>query len=217
MFQLMKKNSSYLIQLLVLLPILALAWFIKTRPLSSYQIFMGGMWMILAVLGGAINGEMIEDKMKGYAFLRTLPIKDKDVVKSKFLMAGVTAALIVVFLNIMLLFLSGPAYLFSLGRISILVFAGFVLLLVACLYILAFRIGFSRFIKIAWATFFILILTPILIMEFVLRKLDGDYVRIIESVVSLPWPVWAVLVAGFLAVYYGLMTLAVKAKEAAKG
>lgn len=217
MFQLMKKNSSYIIQLTILMPLLTAVWLIHPTPMSTYQIFMGGMWLVLVLLGGAINGEMIEEKMKGYAFLRTLPIKDRDIVMSKFLMAGLTACVFVVHINILLGFLSGPSHLFALGRILIPLFAGIALLAVALLYALVFRIGYSRFIKIAWGAFFVIILSPILILEFVLIKINLDYGQIINSVITLPWLVWLSAGLAFLAVYIGLMSLAVKAKEASKG
>lgn len=213
----MKKNSSYIIQLTILMPLLTAVWFIHTTPMSTYQIFMGGLWLVLALVGGAINGEMIEEKMKGYAFLRTLPIKDRDIVISKFLMAGLTACAFVVHINILLGILSGPSHLFALGRILIPLFAGIALLAVALLYVLAFRIGFSRFIKIAWGAFFVIILSPILILEFVLLKINLDYGQIINSIITLPWLVWLSAGLAFLAVYIGLMSLAVKAKEASKG
>jgi len=217
MFQLMKMNTSYIIQIAILMPLLTAVWFIKISPLSTYQIFMGGMWATLAVLVGAINGEMIEEKMHGYAFLRILPIKDRDIVMSKFLMAGLTACVFVVQINILFGFLPGPAHLFALGRILIPLSAGLALLAAALLYVLAFRIGFSRFIKIAWGAFFVIILSPILILEFVLLKIDLDYGQIINSIISLPWMVWLVVGLAFIASYFGLMSLAVKAKEASKG
>lgn len=217
MFQLMKKNDSYIIQLAILVPLLTLVWFIEIESLSTFQILMAGMWLTLGVLGGAINGEMIEEKMKGYAFLRALPIKDRDIVMSKFLQAGLTACVFVVHANILFAFLPGPAHLFALGRIIIPLFAGGALLLAALLYILVFRIGYSRFLKIAWTTFFVAVLSPVLVIEFVLLKIDMDYAQFISDIISLHWTVWLSVGLAFLAVYFGLMSLAVKAKEASKG
>jgi hypothetical protein len=44
-----------------------------------------------------------------------------------------------------------------------------------------------------------------------------DYGQIINSIITLPWLVWLSAGLAFLAVYIGLMSLAVKAKEASKG
>jgi len=214
MFHLMKKNSYYFVQPAILIPFLTAVWLIKPRPLDTYPIFMGGMWLILAVLNGTIGGEMIEHKMKGYAFLRNLPIRDRDIVMSKFLMAGLSAGIFVLHINILFGFLTGPAHLFALGRILIPIFAGITLLLVALLYILVYSIGYSRFIKIAWATFFVAILFPILFLEFVLPRLRLDFGKIIDSIICQPWSVWVAAGIIFIAAYYGLMQLAIKAKKA---
>lgn len=217
MIQLMKNNSSYVIQASLLMPLLAIVWLINIRPLSAFQIFMGGMWIFLVVLGGAINGEMIENKMKGYAFLCTLPVRDRDIVMAKFFMAGLTALVLVVYIEILFGFLPGPAHLFSLGRIMIPFFAGVALLLTALLYVLVYRIGFSRSIKIAWAVFFSVILFPLLIMEFVLNRKSLDFSRIFDAVISLPWVIWVLAGLAFLFAYIGLMALAVKVKKARRG
>lgn len=214
MFHLMKKNSSYVIQFVILAPFLAVAWLITSRPLDTYHIFMGGMWMVLVVLGGAISGEIHEEKNKGYAFLKLLPIKERDIVMSKFLMAVLTAAAFVLHIKILLSFFPGPPRLFALARIMIPLCAGAALLLTAFLYILVYSIGFSRFVKIAWTVFFLAILAPILIIEFVLRRFDPDYGQVIDSIISLPWPVLVLVGLAFVGAYLGALELAVRAKKA---
>jgi hypothetical protein len=44
-----------------------------------------------------------------------------------------------------------------------------------------------------------------------------DYAQFISDIISLHWTVWLSVGLAFLAAYFGLMSLAVKAKEASKG
>ncbi|MGD2295746.1 MAG: ABC-2 transporter permease [Candidatus Aminicenantes bacterium] len=218
MLQLIKKNAApYVLYLVLLLPLMTVAWLIKDRLLGTYQVFLAGLWLLMILVGSLLTAEQREEKTKGYAFLQTLPVKNRDVVAPKFLLSFLTAFVYIGYVYILLEFKTGPEYLFALSRIVMVICAGAGLVLTSLIYIFVFRIGFSRIHKILWLTFFVVILAPVLILEFVLRKLNVDYVKIFKSIVALPWHLWVLVGLCLLALYFWLMLLAIKAKEASKG
>ncbi|MFC2166685.1 ABC-2 transporter permease [Acidobacteriota bacterium] len=218
MLRLMQKNSFYfLFYALVWIPIFILAIVLPGRPLDTGMVFFEGMWIILILLGSTITCEQNESKTRGYDFLKTLPVKDSQIVKAKFSLVFLTACFVIMYVSIIYLFVSKPPNVFSFALIFIplCVFVG--LIFTALLYILIFKIGLSKAIKIGWISFFGVIIGTILFIEFVLVKSDIDSGKMSAFIHSIPLVIWIASGLGFLGVYFLLMSVAIKAKEKARG
>ncbi len=218
MLRLMQKNSFYfLFYALVWIPIFIMAIVLPGRPLDSGMVFFEGGWIIIILLGSTITCEQSEGKTKGYDFLKTLPIKDSQIVRAKFFLVFLTACFVYMYLRIIYLFVSIPPDVLVMARIYIplCVFVG--LLLAALLYILVFKIGLSRAIKIGWIMFFGIIVLTIVFIEAVLIKSDIDARKIETFINSIPFVIWMALGAGILAVYFMLMSFAIKVKKRNRG
>ena len=214
----MQKNSFYfLFYALVWIPIFILAVVLPGRPLDAGMVFFEGMWIILIILGSMITCEQNESKTKGYDFLRTLPIKDSQIVKAKFFLVILTACFVILYVSVIYLFVTIPPDVFAFAKIFIplCVFVG--LLLAALLYILVFKIGLSKAIKIGWTTFFGFVLGTILFIEFVLVKSEIGAGKFSVFISSIPLMIWIVLGMGILAGYYSLMFMAIKVKKRNRG
>ncbi|MCJ7582090.1 MAG: ABC-2 transporter permease, partial [Candidatus Aminicenantes bacterium] len=218
MLRLMQKNSFYfLFYALVWIPIFILAVVLPGRPLDTGMVFFEGMWIILILLGSTITCEQNESKTRGYDFLKTLPVKDSQIVKAKFSLVFLTACFVSVYVSVIYLFVSKPpnVFAFALIFIPLCVFVG--LLLTALLYILIFKIGLSKAIKIGWIAFFGVVIGTILFIEFVLVKSDINSEKMSAFIQSIPLVIWISSGLGFLVGYFLLMSVAIKAKEKARG
>ena len=218
MLRLMQKNSFYfLFYALVWIPIFILAVVLPGRPLDTGMVYFEGMWIILILLGSTITCEQNESKTKGYDFLRTLPIKDSQIVRAKFFLVFLTACFVIVYVSVIYLFVSKPPDVFAIAQIFIplCVFVG--LLLAALLYILVFKMGLSKAIKIGWIIFLGVVVLTILFIEVVLIKSDIDAGKIAALINSIPLVIWMALGVGVLAVYFVMMSIAIKVKTRNRG
>jgi hypothetical protein len=218
MLRLMQKNSFYfLLYAFAWIPIFVLAIVLPGRPLDTGMVFFEGMWIILLLLGSMIVCEQSEGKSRSYDFLRTLPIKDSHIVKAKFFLVFLTACFVIVYVNIIYLFVSKPPDVFAVAQVFIPLCAAAGVLLDAFLYILVFKIGLSKAIKIGWITFFGVVLGTILFIEFVLVKSNIDAGKISAFIISIPLMIWIVLGWGVLIVYFIMMSIAIKVKKRYRG
>ena len=191
MLRLMQKNSFYFIfYAFAWIPIFIMAVVLPGRPLDTGMVFFEGMWIILILLGSTITCEQNESKTRGYDFLRTLPIKDSQIVNAKFSLVFLTACFVIVYVSVIYLFVSKPpdVFAFALIFIPLCVFVG--LLLAALLYILIFKFGLSKAIKIGWITFFTVVIGTILFIEFILIKSDIDSGKMSAFIHSIPPVIW---------------------------
>ncbi len=218
MLRLMQKNSFYFIfYAFAWIPIFILAVVLPGRPLDTGMVFFDGMWIILLLLGSMIVCEQSEGKANGYDFLRMLPIKDSHIVKAKFFLVLLTACFVIIYLTIIYLFVFIPPEVLAIVKVFIPLCAVVGILLDAFLYTLIFKIGFSKTIKIGWIIFVVIILGAFLFIELVLVKSDIDAGKISAFLNSNPLAIWIVLGLGVLAVYFGLMFMAIKAKKRNRG
>jgi hypothetical protein len=214
----MQKNSFYFIfYAFAWIPIFIMSIVLPGRPLDTGMVYFEGMWIILLLLGSMIVCEQSEGKSKGYDFLRTLPIKDSHIVKAKFFLVFLTACFVVVYITIIYLFVFIPPEVLAIVKVFIPLCAVVGILLDAFLYTLIFKIGFSKTIKIGWIIFVVIILGAFLFIELVLVKSDIDAGKISAFLNSNPLAIWIVLGLGVLAVYFGLMFMAIKAKKRNRG
>lgn len=215
---LMKKNAFYFVYYsAVIFPLMALYVYFVRKELSGPLVMFQGLWLILVVEGALAVSEKAEDKTQGYDFLRVLPIKDQEIVLSKFLVVFLTTIFLVAFNYILYLFIPGSVHLFTIGRILVLISGIYALILAATSYVIIFRLGHANFVKFVWAVMVITMVAPVLIFESVILRMDLDIRIVTDKLSQFHWLIWVVLPFCGLALFYFLFQTALKAKIAAKG
>lgn len=218
MLHLMKSNARYFIQYSVgIMTLVTLYFYFVRQEFSSGMVLMQGLWLILAVGGALAVNEKVEEKTQSYKFLKCLPIKDREVVLSKFSLILLTTAILVAYNYCLYLFIPGPGHLYTIGRLFVLLSAIFALLLAAISYIIIFRFGHAAFVKFIWIAMIITMVSPILIFESVILKMDVEISDLLERLDYYHWLAWIVLLICGLALFYLLYKAAVRAKETARG
>jgi hypothetical protein len=218
MLYLMKKNAFFFALNAVLITVLlTLYWILVRITLDGVLVIFQGLWMVLIVEGAIAANEKSEEKSKSYEFLRTLPLTDREIVWSKFILVFLTAVFVLICNSILYLFMPGPSHLKELGPLYALICANFCLVLAGISYIIIFRYGHAAFVKFVWIAMIVIMLTPILLLEFVVRKMDIDFKALIEGVNQNNWLIGACFTVCGLAVYFFLLQAATKAKQAARG
>jgi hypothetical protein len=218
MWTLIKKNAFVFVLLsgsLMALQTVYLLMFRKTLN-TNIVVFLGQM-LIYGVLTSLILSEKLEEKNNGYAFMNTLPIKDRDIVASKFAVVLAVVVFLCAYNFTLVSFMEGEASLLPFGRILLLLCGNLSLILAAGMYILVYRWGYGNFTKIAWIVVVALMVGPFFFIEFVLLKRDIDYGPILQSINNLPWFIWLFVTAITLMIFSGLLKTAIKAKENQRG
>ena len=218
MLRLMKKNAFYFAYYTaVIFPLMAFYMYFIRKELSGPMVMFQGLWLILAVEGALAVNEKAEDKTHGYEFLRILPIKDREIVQSKFLIVLLTTIFLVAFNYILYFFIPGPGHLYSIGRVLVLISGIYVLILAATSYVIIFRFGHATFVKFVWTVMIITMVGPVLIFESVVSKMNLDISIITEKLSQLQWLFWIFLPVCGLTLFYFLFQTAIKAKTASRG
>jgi hypothetical protein len=207
----MKKNVSffavYLVVVLAFASIMALA---VNNELKVFFVLISGFLVILQIIGGTFINEQYEEKHKGYAFLSTLPVKEKDIVAAKFCLALMTNVLYVGFLVILFALSPSPPEEIALAQ-SYVLFMGVVSLALAGLsYTGIFGIGYTKFAVIVLSFLVALGLVPMLLMKTYQGRMDVLLDQILAFFEGLNW---LLIIPAALLLYFGLMVLAVKVKS----
>ena len=214
----MKKNALYFAYYSALImPLMSLYFYLVRKEFSGAMVMFQGLWLILTVEGALAVNEKTEEKSHGYDFLRILPIKDREIVLSKFLIVLCTAIFLLAFNYILYLFIPGSVHMYAIGRIVVLLSAIYALALAGVSYIIIFRFGHGTFVKFVWAAMIISMVGPILIFENVILKANADLPSIAETLGQLFWLFWIVIPLCGMAVFYILFETATRAKIAARG
>jgi hypothetical protein len=180
------------------------------RPLDLSFGYMEAFLIFMVIFASLWMHEQIEFKSNGYKFLRTLPVKNKDIVGAKFLVLFGSVFIYVVFHSIAFAFIStAPEYLnpsctvvINMGN-ACLIFAGLLQLGVI-------KFGFMRLGKFLWILMLIGLLLPIFVTSFLLPKIGLTRYDVIRGITSVNW---IFVTAVGLVVYFGIMLLAVKVKN----
>jgi hypothetical protein len=218
MLRLMKKNALYFAgYAAIIMPLMTLYFYLVRKEFSGAMVMFQGLWLILTVEGALTVNEKTEEKSNGYDFLKTLPIKNHEIVLSKFLIVLITATFLVGFNYALYLFIPGSAQMYALGRVVVLLSGIYALLLAALSYIIIFRLGHGAFVKFVWAGMIISMVGPILFFEYVVLRAKMDLAIITERIGQLYWLYWIVIPLCGLALFYLLFRLAVHAKETSRG
>ncbi len=217
MLRLMKKNAIYFLSYSIgILSLMTVYWFTARTELSWAMVLFQGLWLILIVEGSVTINEKTEEKTNAYDFLRTLPVSDREIVVSKFILVLLTGTLVLFCNYAMYFFMPGPPYLVALGRIYLLLCLFVALCFAGISYIIIFRYGHSVFVKFVWITLIIVMASPLLLIELVLLKLDIDYRGIIDRIIELNGLIWVSMALCGFTVCFFLMNAAIKAKQATR-
>ena len=218
MLRLMKKNALYFAYYTaIILPLMTLYFFLVRKEFSGAMVMFQGLWLILIVEGALTVNEKTEEKSHGYDFLRILPLKDRDIVLSKFIIVLLTTIFLVVFNYALYFFIPGSTHMYTIGRVVVFLSGIYALLLAAFSYIIIFRFGHPAFAKFVWAAMIVSMLGPILIFESVILKMRTDLAVITEKLAQLYWLFWIVISLCGLALFYCLYLVATRVKTAARG
>ncbi len=218
MWTLMKKNSFMFALLSGSLMALLTVYLLTVRKTltTSILIFLGQMLMY-CVLISVLTSEKAEEKNNGYAFMKHLPIKDRDVVVSKFAVVLAAVAFLCVYSFALVSFMEADAELLLFGRIFLLLCGNLSLILAAGMYILVYRWGYTTFMKISVIIVIVLMVGPFLFIEFVLIRRNTDYDVLLQSANDLSWIIWLFATAITLIFFWGLLQIAIRAKEYQEG
>lgn len=215
MLQLLKKFSLPFLVYILLAVGLVFPLFNYDRltgpdPLTLNFVFTLAPYLFFVVLGAVYIHEQLEQKSNGYAFLRTLPVKASDIVVSKFLLVFLSSLVYVGFHCVAFAKIStDPSY--WKPSCSFLIISGNIcLVLTALLYMCIFRYGYNKVGKYVIFLWLFIVLSPIPINIFLLRRLGISRQEIIERVISLNWVIVTLVC---LALYYFLMRVAIKTLE----
>jgi len=167
-------------------------------------------WAFLLISGSLSTSESYEEKNNGYRILSSLPITDREIVRSKFLMVFCAVTMITL-LNVILLIIRLQSV-EGLGmKIMIGILWGvFCLHYGALMYIGIFKLGYTRMTKYFWTAF---LFTIVLMVFFVGDVLSGLKIGIdslnkfSESLLWIP-----IAIAGVI-VYYFLYKYTIRIKE----
>jgi hypothetical protein len=218
MLRLMKKNILYFAYYAaIIMPLMTLYFYLVRKEFSGAMVMFQGLWLILTVEGALAVNEKTEEKQNGYYFLRILPIKDREVVQSKFLIVLITTIFLLAFNYILYLFIPGSIQMYAIGRVVVLLSAIYALILTGISYVIIFRFGHAPFVKFVWVVMIISMVGPIFIYENVVLKASTDLATIAEKLSQLFWLFWIVIPLCGLAVFYFLFQTATKAKLKARG
>jgi uncharacterized membrane protein len=172
---------------------------------------MQNFFLYLMVSGAISTSESDEDKNNGYKFLRILPVKDSEIVKSKFLLVLISVVLLVGYYWVLFsLFTRNPDYL-ALSRTAVLVTGTIALILGGLAFLGIFKFGLSRMVKYFWSMVLLFFVAIILLREILLPSIEIDLPTLAELARS---SVRFIIAGTGLAVYFLLMKIAVKVKEA---
>lgn len=175
---------------------------------------MLGLFMLLTVLASVNGAESVEGKDRGYDFLKTLPIRDTELVAGKFFLPLVFVILDVIYAVLFLHIHSPSVEFFVIGRGFVFLCAAISLVAAGGVYVAVFRFGITRFMR------GVLILVPVLLMIvpfvtwlFVRESLSAMDIQIFVNMAA-PRNIVKVMAVG-LVLYSLSMRLAVKTKRAA--
>ena len=118
MWTLMKKNAFMFVLLSGSLMAIETVYMLMVRKTLNINIliFLGQM-LIYCVLVSILIAEKTEEKNNGYAFMSHLPIKDRDIVASKFAVILAAVVFLCAYTSALVSFMESESYMFPFSRI----------------------------------------------------------------------------------------------------
>jgi len=184
---------------------------LTTEPaLNPVFVIISGLLVFMVVISSLFINEQYEEKNKGYAFLDTLPLSARDIVGAKFLLVLIADAVFITFIVVLLSFASGPAEQIAIAQSYVLLNGVICLFFCGLSYIGILGIGYTKFAIIAMSFLVFIGIPPLLIMSIYGGEMDVFIEKVLNFYAGLNW---MILIPLTLAVYMGLMAMAVLIKN----
>jgi hypothetical protein len=217
MLHLMKKFSfHFILYSFLLLPVFTMFSVGLHRTLEPITILYQGVWILLIVVGAVLIHEKTEHLTNAYAFLRTLPVRSRDIVTAKFLLVLCSVAFLIPYYLVLYALNPGSDYHRALGRGLVFIYANLALVAAALMFIILYRFGFTAFLRIGWIFFAVLVVGFVVFVEMILVRKRVDIRSMAAAVAGQSWLFWVMTTVGSLVIFFALLPVAVKAKEASR-
>ena len=170
-------------------------------------------WAFLLISGSLSTSESYEEKNKGYRIMGALPVTDREIVFSKFILVF-GAALFVTVLNVSLLLVRMDTVEGFPMKLMVGVLWGiFCLHYGGVMYIGIFKLGYTRMTKYFWTAFLIILVAMVFFVGDVLTGLKinpENLKRIADGGLWIPAAILGIVF------YYFMYRYAVRVKEASE-
>lgn len=211
MIGIIKKNAPFfLINLLVLVIALFAYWKTSRTALDVTVVFIQVAWLYGVVLLSVMGDELREANTDGYSFLATLPVTAGEIVAAKYVLVLMIAAVYTICTYFMFAGLEVDPAVLALSRGYLFANGVLCLVLSGIMYLGFFRFGCRRFYKVLMGFVIVIFLSPFLLEEIAIPRVDVTLATLIALNERIPW---TVVVPAGLAVYLGLMILAMRVKR----
>jgi len=180
--------------------------------LDPFKVLGTGFFIILVTWGGISTSEQREVRSDGYAFLRTLPVTDRQIVAAKFALVFATAFACLAAAQVLLYVLDVRGMHKPLASLYLFCCAVAALLLGGLGYVAIYAWGFPRVLKLAWLSCAAVGGSWILFDVLFIRNRRLDFRNIAWLSQGRSWVLSLTVVSAGLAAFYGLMRLAVRIK-----
>lgn len=212
MFHLIKKFSLPFILFILLAVGLVFPLFNYDRltgpnPLTLNFVFTLAPYLFFVVLGAVYIHEQLEQRSNGYAFLRTLPVKASDIVVSKFLLVFLSTLIYIGFHCLAFVKISTDPSYWKTSCSFLIINGNICLILTALLYVGIFRYGYNKVGKYVVFLWLFIVLSPIPINIFLLRRMGISRQGIIEKINGLNWVIVTIVC---VVLFFLLMRVATK-------
>jgi hypothetical protein len=174
----------------------------------------GGVLSIMAIAVPAwlSSSVLFSERMESYAFLRTLPVTDRQVVRTKFGLALAAAFVYWLILSLLVLSVWGSTWEYPAYMALVNLTCAISLPLVACWYIFHWRFGVSA-LTVSVVAFMVIDLASAFIVNVDRRNWVGaPGIPVACWLAERPWYLQLYLFLLAFAAYYGLMEVAVRVK-----
>ncbi|RJR26449.1 MAG: hypothetical protein C4574_07240 [Candidatus Latescibacterota bacterium] len=215
MIGVMMKNARYwLIYAGGFFTVLNAYWIKEKRPLNMEMAVLNSFFIYFLAVAPLLAIEAVEERYRGYEFLRTLPVRMRDVVMGKYAMPLIVVAALAAGNLAMTGRFDGSPELLARYRGTILASAGVSLVIAGLAYILVYRFGVKSLMVALGAVILLLNVLGMLAV----RGLIPGVGRIFRGFGSLApgWGLYAGLVAA-VAAYFALMAAAIRIRSGMKG
>jgi hypothetical protein len=176
-------------------------------------IFYQGIFLIWVVLGALWAHENMEQKTKGYRFLRILPLGGAKIMSAKFTLVFMSTILFVAYQGTMIRILTGNSRLAAATWKYNAVLGSLCLILAGLAYLGISRFGFGTFGKLLLGLWLLFFLSPILLREFLLPPLGITLEDVLRFVLGLNWILVSLVGA---ALFWAMLPLASRTQSYGK-
>jgi ABC-type transport system involved in multi-copper enzyme maturation permease subunit len=213
MIHLIKKDLfRVLLYLLPVFLILIFFFLVEGDTLTRKSPYIWVFYMFILVSGALFTIEKNEEKHGGYHFLARLPVTDREIVAAKFILL-LLVVLMLLAANLALSFTGlVPPEFSGIIRLVMVAFGWAYLTGIGLIYVLIFKMGYTRAMTTVWVTFIAGLFTFIFLLGTVLKLADIDLARITRVMLNLNPLCWIVLSVLSLGLYVLLMEAAIRMK-----